>query len=51
MSGVPVKQFINESMESGMYSRSISLNSLTAGNYIVSLNCGSKTSYVNLCVR
>ena len=51
MSGVPVKQIINETMEEGMYSRSLLLDNLAAGNYIVRLNSEGKTNYVNICVR
>ena len=51
MSGVPVKQIINETMEEGMYSRSLLFDNLAAGNYIIRLNSDSKTCYVNLCVR
>ena len=51
LSGVPVKQIINETMEEGMYSRTLKLDYLASGNYIIRLINEGKTSYVNICVR
>ncbi len=51
MSGVPVKQLINETMEEGMYNKLLPLNNLSAGNYIVRISCGEEISYVNICLK